>query len=206
MRGGGGVGADVGDQDDVGNRRWQKEPFDLEGFPTPDPHVKPLPVWSGSPTRSTANTNVKNILIAMVFVLHVFLVSEWWQFPKYIFKILSLSLSLFFFFLINHYSIFCIFFSNIYWIPLHCEDTVKCKYFSSLTCSSYLNVTVVDWVAYFSSNSMRISFDMHSSSEFKRTGCVVIGWEGLGGRGHWTHWPDDPSQAPEGRRVPLPEG
>lgn len=31
-----------------------------------------IPVWSVSSTRSTAYINIKNILIAMVFVLHVF--------------------------------------------------------------------------------------------------------------------------------------
>lgn len=31
-------------------------------------------------------------------------------------------------------------------------------------------------------------------------------WMGLGGRGHMTHWPDNPRQGPGGLRVPLPEG
>lgn len=41
------------------------------------PMLNYIPVWSVSSTRSTAYINIKNILIAMVFVLHVFLLSKW---------------------------------------------------------------------------------------------------------------------------------
>lgn len=45
---------------------------------------------------------------------------------------------------------------------------------------SYLNMTVVDLFIYLSIhsflNGMSTSFNMHSFSELKRTGCVVIGW------------------------------
>lgn len=71
-----------------GSSNHRKMPFNLEGFRHTLLDIKLLPVWSVSSTRSTAHTNIKKILIAMVFVLHVFLLSKWWQFCKYTFKIL----------------------------------------------------------------------------------------------------------------------
>lgn len=68
------------------NNQTTKQYFKLWLFLNSDLMLNNGPVGSVSSTRSTAYINIKNILIAMVFVLHVFKLSKWRNFSEYILR------------------------------------------------------------------------------------------------------------------------